>query len=515
MSGGFESRLARTYGTQISLVLVLITIVFGFAAYVLQIQALSARCAEAVRAIAPHDAPRRALSPAEATALLGGIMSHTYYQGLEVGLLSGSYRYEGHWAEPPLSGASDGSHRWGELARRIANPTPPLSGAVRSVPYTIHTEPRTVGPALIRRAPLERIVGSSALLAGFIPARLAFGDAELTVDPTTATLLEITLRTLLVVAIVILISVVLARGLAHGMALQALRPLALLLQSLEARASGDLLSRPLPIEREDELGRVIAAYNEATQMVARAFAERDAAEAQTHRFIADAGHQLRTPLTVLRGFIGILRKGQLRHPDDAPKLLEKAERQITLMGALIERLTLLENWHAGKPPAGALTDIGALVVDVIGAMAAANPEREVRITTDPDAFAKVDVEELTYAITNLVANALKYGYDAAIDVTVSADEESVSISVLDYGKGVATAELPHIFERFYRGARRDVPGSGLGLSIAKLAVERARGTLSAENEAGAGARFTITLPREHSSAKKADDAPHQQPFNAE
>jgi signal transduction histidine kinase len=68
--------------------------------------------------------------------------------------------------------------------------------------------------------------------------------------------------------------------------------------------------------------------------------------------------------------------------------------------------------------------------------------------------------------------------------------------VLDYGKGITTAELPHIFERFYRGARRDVPGSGLGLSIAKLAVERARGTLSAENEAGAGARFTITLPRE-------------------
>ncbi|HTJ27466.1 MAG TPA: HAMP domain-containing sensor histidine kinase [Candidatus Limnocylindria bacterium] len=513
MGGGFESRLARTYGIQISLALVLVTVVFGFAAYVLQIQALSGRCAEALRAIEPRGAPTHALNAADATALLGGIMSHTYYRGLEVGLLSGSSRYEGRWGEPPWP-TSGASYTWRELARRIADPTPPLSGQATGVPYTIHVEPRSAGPVLIRTRPIERIVGSMALLAGFSPARAAFGDAELTVDPTTVTLFEITVRTLLVVILVSVISVVLAHGLAHGMALQALRPLALLLESLEARAAGDLLSRPLPIEREDELGRVIAAYNEATQMTARAFAERDAAEAQTHRFIADAGHQLRTPLTVLRGFVGILRKGQLRHPDDAPKLLEKAERQIALMGALIERLTLLENWHAGEPPAGALADISALVADVVGAIAAANPEREVRITTDPAAFAKVDVEELTYAITNLVANALKYGYDGAVDVAVHAGETSVTIAVVDHGKGIAPEELPHIFDRFYRGARRDVPGSGLGLSIAKLAVERARGTLSAENEAGAGARFTITLPREHSKATRANGTQPSQPFDA-
>jgi signal transduction histidine kinase len=513
MKGGFESRLTRTYGVQISLTLVLITVVFGFAAYVLQIQALSGRCAEALHAIEPRSVKTHGLTQSEAIDLLGRIMSHNYYRGLEIGLLAGGSRYEGHWGEPVWP-SSSGWLTWRELARRIATPVPPVPIPTTGVPYTIRVEPRSVGPALIGTRPIERIVGSAALLVGFSPARDAFGDTEFTADPTTVTLLEITVRTLIVVLLICVISVVLAHGLARGMALQALRPLALLLESLEARAAGDLLSRPLPIERDDEFGRVISAYNDATQMTARAFAERDAAEAQTHRFIADAGHQLRTPLTVLRGFVGILRKGQLRHPDDAPKLLEKAERQIGLMAALIERLTLLENWHGGEPPAGALTDIGALVNEIVGAMAAANPEREVRITTDVGAHAKVDVEEVTYAISNLVANALKYGYDGAIDVAVRATAKHVSIIVVDHGKGIAPDELPHLFDRFYRGARRDVPGSGLGLSIAKLAVDRAHGTLSAENEPGAGARFAITLPRANSPTTRANDISSSQPTDA-
>lgn len=480
MRGGFEQRLSRTYGLQISLALVLVTLVFGFAAYVLQIQALSARCAHVIQTVDPHHIPAHDLGAPDAQRVLGGIMSNTYDPGLIVTLITGSARYEGRWDDASFP-----------------------QGGSNPIRFAIHVETRSVGATFNRPDPGRRVVGSMALLAGLIPARQLFGNTEVAVDPETSTLLEVTVRTLLVVVLVCVICVALAHTLAHRIAREALRPLALLLESLEARAAGDLLSRPLPIEREDELGRVIAAYNEASQMTARALAERDAAEAKTHRFIADAGHQLRTPLTVLRGFVGILRKGQLRHPDDAPKLLEKAERQIALMAALIERLTLLENWHSGEPPAGRPTDVGALVAEIVGSIAAANPERDVRIVAAPGAVAQLDAEEMTYAITNLIANALKYAREGPIDVAVTTGETTVSIIFSDHGPGIAPDELPHVFDRFYRGARRDVPGSGLGLAITKLAVERAGGTIAAKSEPGKGARFTITLPRSDSSSRSS------------
>jgi signal transduction histidine kinase len=102
---------------------------------------------------------------------------------------------------------------------------------------------------------------------------------------------------------------------------------------------------------------------------------------------------------------------------------------------------------------------------------------------------------LTYAVTNIVANALKYAPDSPITVDVTADEKNVYVSIADEGPGIPADTLPHIFDRFYRGSRRDVPGSGLGLAIAKVAVERAHGTLTAQSEAGKGTRFTIGLPR--------------------
>lgn len=499
MRGGFEARLSRTYGLQISLTLVLVTLVFGFAAFVLQIQKLSAECARVVVTVGQVEVPEHNLAPREAVRVLGGIMSRTYYPGLVVTVITGDRRYEGRWTGPPLprrsTSATAEALRPFVLSRGIYDPPPAHPVGSSGMPFTIRVETRSAGATFNRPHPAERIAGSMALLAGLVPARQLFGNTELAVDPETSTLLEVTVRTLLVVVLVCVIGVVLAQSLARSMAEQALRPLSLLLESLEARAAGDLLSRPLPIEREDELGRVIAAYNDATQITARALAERDAAEAKTHRFIADAGHQLRTPLTVLRGFVGILRKGQLRHPDDAPKLLEKAERQIALMAALIERMTLLENWHSAEPPAGSPTDVGALVSEVVGSIAAANPERDVRIVADPGAIARLDAEELTYAITNLISNALKYAREGPIDVQVVSGKSTISIIFSDHGPGIAPEELPHVFDRFYRGTRRDVPGSGLGLAITKLAAERAGGTVAAESTPGKGARFTITLPR--------------------
>ena len=111
-----------------------------------------------------------------------------------------------------------------------------------------------------------------------------------------------------------------------------------------------------------------------------------------------------------------------------------------------------------------------------------------------NAFASIDPDELLHAVGNLVTNALNYAPEGEISVEVTVVEGDVRITVADQGPGMTEEELGHVFDRFYRGARRDVAGSGLGLAIAQRAVQRANGTLTVESTLGAGSRFTITLP---------------------
>ncbi len=128
-------------------------------------------------------------------------------------------------------------------------------------------------------------------------------------------------------------------------------------------------------------------------------------------------------------------------------------------------------------------------------IAEALPARDIRIDAGTAASARIDPGDLTHAVTNLVDNALKYTA-GAVEVGVRAIGGTIWIEVRDQGPGMSPAELRHAFDRFYRGeTRRDVDGSGLGLSIAKAAVERAGGTLTVESDARAGSRFTIMLPR--------------------
>jgi signal transduction histidine kinase len=204
---------------------------------------------------------------------------------------------------------------------------------------------------------------------------------------------------------------------------------------------------------------------------------------------------LRTPLTVIRGFIAILRKGDLRTPADRERILETMNRQSAVMASLIDKLMLLERWERDAYVAGpGPIDVAQLVGDVATPIAEANPSRRVAIAAQPGPLAAIDPSDLAYAITNLLDNALKYTR-GPIEVRVRPDNGTVVIEIEDAGPGMAPAEVRHVFDRFYRGTRRDVDGSGLGLSIAKRAVERAGGSIALTTDPAAGTTFTIRLPR--------------------
>jgi len=303
------------------------------------------------------------------------------------------------------------------------------------------------------------------------------------------------------------LAITLGLAIARVLTQQALRPLLDVTSALERFAAGDLEPHPIAADRRQQFGRLALAYNAAIDRMQRAFAERDRANDAMRQFIADAGHQLRTPLTVIRGFIAILRKGELRTPEDRERILETMHRQSALMSSLVDKLMLLDRWEDERErTASEPIDVSRLVSDVVAPLAEAHPAREVRVDAPSCELAAIDPMELSHAVTNIVDNALKYT-SGALEVAVKRDGKNVVVTVTDEGPGMTQAEVRHAFDRFFRGSRRDVDGTGLGLAIARRAIERAGGTLTLRSDPGAGSAFTIALPSAGSAERHPAPTP--------
>jgi signal transduction histidine kinase len=340
----------------------------------------------------------------------------------------------------------------------------------------------------------QLVLGLSTVF-GLGVARAHLGSVDVLVKPNGVTIVDVVRADLpeffLGLAVALGIAIVLARALTT----QVLRPLVDVTNALERFAAGDLSPQPIAADARQSLGSLAVAYNGAIAQMERAFGERDRANARMRQFVADAGHQLRTPLTVMRGFIAILRKGDLRTPEDRARILETMNRQSQIMASLIDKLMLLDRWDsdADRERTIEAIDVGRLVEDVVTPIADLHPGRAVRIDAKSGPLAAIDPSDLTHALTNIVDNALKYT-DGAIDVSVRRAGGRVIVDIADEGPGMSPDEVAHAFERFYRGARRDVDGSGLGLSIARRALERAGGTLALRSDRESGSCFTLELP---------------------
>ncbi|HZV77043.1 MAG TPA: HAMP domain-containing sensor histidine kinase [Candidatus Babeliales bacterium] len=321
------------------------------------------------------------------------------------------------------------------------------------------------------------------------------GHLYIIVKSNDATLVATVRSFLAPLFIALLVAMACGVLIARALTRQALRPLDDVTGALRRFASGDLTPQPIAADEHHELGVLAAAYNGAIQQMERAFEARDRANAAMRQFIADAGHQLRTPLTVVQGFIAILRRGGFENPADREHILDTMNDQSRIMGSLIDKLILLERWESPEALAAvAPIDVGTLVADLVAPIADAHPERHFAVATEPGILAAIDPTELGYAVTNLTDNAIKYG-QGEIAVTVRAADSAALIEVSDQGPGIPSTDVPRVFDRFYRGSQRDVAGSGLGLAIVKRAVERARGSITLHTSPG-GSRFCIKLPRE-------------------
>jgi two-component system, OmpR family, sensor kinase len=264
--------------------------------------------------------------------------------------------------------------------------------------------------------------------------------------------------------------------------------------ALRSLAGGDFSRRAFVRGEKNEAGALAGAYNAAVERVANALEERRHTEERMRQFSADAGHELRTPLTVISGYVSVLRRGAVGERAVAEDILATISDECERMRQLINKLMLLSRLDSVPPTSLDVVDVSQVVHDAVESARPLVNGDKLTVSADVPLKVRADTDELREAVRNLIDNARKYAPGAAIEVSARRDNSSVVIDVRDDGPGMPAEEQTHAFERFYRGATRDVPGSGLGLAIVKMAAERAGGTATLSSGAGKGTRVTIKLP---------------------
>jgi signal transduction histidine kinase len=348
---------------------------------------------------------------------------------------------------------------------------------------------------LARRSRFER-PGASAferLLASQVkPVVAAFpgGKAIIFVDPHSfaGTFDRLALFVALLAAVVLTAS----WRIALVVAATTLEPLVKTTAALRRFGSGAFTKVPVRDEDRGEPAELARAYNAAVEQTTQALAKRNRAEAEMRQFVADAGHQLRTPLTVITGYAS----GMLQRASSADErgpyqsMLAQARR----MKSLIDRLVTLARFEHEPADQGEGFDADELVMRVRSGF---DNTAQGRISVDPAAHTinvRAGESDVREALCALVENSFKYAPGAEVCIAVRAEGEACFITIADEGPGMAQADLERAYDRFYRGSNADgTEGAGLGLSIVRKSVERNGGSVRLQNRPSGGLLATIEL----------------------
>jgi two-component system OmpR family sensor kinase/two-component system sensor histidine kinase BaeS len=272
-------------------------------------------------------------------------------------------------------------------------------------------------------------------------------------------------------------------------------PLSETMKAADALAEGDLSAR-VPEEGNGEFRHFARSFNRMAEAL-------ETADRQRRELLADVAHELRTPLTVLQGNLEGLRDGVYQAtPEHLDLVLDETQK----LSHLVDDLRLLTLAEAGQLPLDLqVLDVPQLLADVRDAFACQADEGGIALKVDVDGSLQplvADPQRIGQVLGNLVGNALRYTPDGGA-VTLGAVQApsggGVLLWVADTGEGIPPADLPRIFDRFWRGdpARTHEPGagSGLGLAIAKGLVQAHGGRIWAESQVGQGTTVSCALPQ--------------------
>ena len=304
--------------------------------------------------------------------------------------------------------------------------------------------------------------------------------------------LDVTQTTLATILILLAVLAMVLSSLASWfLTRRALAPLSTVTQVATQITRADDLSRriPLPANSNDEVGELIQAFNDTLERLEQLFT-------MQRRFLADVSHELRTPLTVIKGNVGLIRK---MGADE--ESLEGIEHEVDRLTRMVGDLLLLAQAESGQVPFDmGPVEIGEVLLEVYQQMKVLVGERQVIQLEDIDQImVKGDRDRLKQVMLNLVGNAIQYTpTGGTVTLGLSRVDQKARLTVTDTGPGIPREDLPHIFERFYRGEKSRHRGSqsgfGLGLSIAYWIVRNHNGAMEVQSEEGKGTTFIVWLP---------------------
>lgn len=285
---------------------------------------------------------------------------------------------------------------------------------------------------------------------------------------------------------------------------QALEPLEAVTQTALQITRADDLSRRIPYHGrvDDEVGQLIHSFNQTLSRLENLFLTQ-------RRFLTDVGHELRTPLTVIKGNVDLLRR--MGGSDD--ESLDSIESEVERLTRLVGDLLLLAQAESGRLPlANRLVELDTLLLEAMHQMKVLARDRlQMRIGEIDQVLVCGDPDRLKQVLVNLIGNAIKYTPGGGeVVVGLAKVENRARLTISDSGPGIPTEDLPHIFERFYRGEKsrtrsRDGKGFGLGLSIAYWIVRNHGGLIEVSNRDPHGTTFCVWLPLAQQGCETASE----------
>ena len=347
--------------------------------------------------------------------------------------------------------------------------------------------------------------GGGALSYRVVAKPLKSGGVVVIAVPLTE--LEGTLRQLLLIELVVSLIVLAGLGIFSWLMIRRdLRPLEEITETAGAIAHGDLSQRVSSVDQGTEVGQLGATFNSMLDEIEAAFAERSASEERLRRFLADASHELRTPLTSIVGYAELFDLGVRNRPADLEKSMRHIREEAARMSALVDDLFLLAQLDHERPLRRDRLDLADVARSSAESSAVSVPERAVEVDAPEPVILEGDPGRLRQVVDNLVVNALTHSAEGVVRIGVSVRDGRAVLTVHDEGPGIDPADLPSIFEPFFRSdpsRARSSGGAGLGLAIVAAIVRAHGGTVSVEP--GPGPTFVVEIPVEPDETRPAPE----------